>query len=345
MSMLLKATLLAPYSAGSTRAESSSCLISEMLLALLPPVVDGSSDGGCTSIRKSSQHDAGSMAGIMTPHTVFAVLVHAVATPNTPQVLHEPHGALPVIDHVLPASHGILHTASAVFVHALFTPCVHVESAAHAVHGAVPDRENVVPVSHATWHTVSVVVVHDVLMPDVQVESAAHGLQGSLPVPENEVPPTQGANAPLQTMSAPGTQAVLTPVAAHVDLTAHDVHGAFPEAENVVPDAHATWHTVFTVLVQAEFTPVAHVAAAAHGAHGALPDAENVAPTLHETTGQVSAAQAVFHSVKIVLDIQESAIRRLLQEVRDVVEKKVLIMMVTLPTFQPLRSAFISLAP
>ena len=37
-------------------------------------------------------------------------------------------------------------------------------------------------------------------------------MHGALPDAENDVPPTQGATAPVQTMSAPGTQAVLTPV-------------------------------------------------------------------------------------------------------------------------------------
>ena len=51
---------------------------------------------------------------------------------------------------------------------------------------------------------------------------------------------------PLQTVSEPGVQAVLTP-AVHVDSSAHDVHGAFPEEEKVVPAAHATWHSVSAV--------------------------------------------------------------------------------------------------
>ena len=172
---------------------------------------------------------------------MFVDLVHAVATPNAPQVelaAHDKHGTLPVSDHVVPASHGTLHTASVVLVHAIFTPCVHVTSAAHAAHGAFPVGEKVVPASHATWHTVSAVVLHEVLTPaaydslgfNLQLRSAAHDSQGSLPFCENEVPPTQGAIAPLHTMSAPGTQEVLTPVA-HVESAAHGMHGAFPEAE------------------------------------------------------------------------------------------------------------------
>ena len=78
------------------------------------------------------------------------------------------------------------------------------------------------------------------------MELPAHAPQGSLPVPENDVPPTQGAIAPLQTMSEPGVQAVLTP-AVHVDSSAHGEHGAFPEEEKVVPAAHATWHSVSAV--------------------------------------------------------------------------------------------------
>jgi hypothetical protein len=49
-------------------------------------------------------------------------------------------------------------------------------------------------------------------------------------------------------------QMVFTP-AVHVALTAHFVHGAFPEAEKVTPAAHATWHTVSVVVVHAVFTP------------------------------------------------------------------------------------------
>ena len=58
-------------------------------------------------------------------------------------------------------------------------------------------------------------------------------------------------------------QTVLTPVV-HVESVAHDLHGAFPEAEKDVPAAHATWHTVSVVLVQAVLTPAVHVASAAH---------------------------------------------------------------------------------
>ena len=87
------------------------------------------------------------------------------------------------------------------------------------------------------------------------MESPAHATQGALPVPENDVPPTQGAIAPLQTMSDPGMQAVWTPAEPHVESSAHDVHGAFPEAEKFVPAAHATWHTVSVVVVHAVFMP------------------------------------------------------------------------------------------
>jgi hypothetical protein len=113
------------------------------------------------------------------------------------------------------------------------------------------------------------------------VESPAHATQGALPVPENDVPPTQGAIAPLQTMSEPGIQAVWTPAEPHFESSAQDVHGAFPEAEKVLPAAHATWHTVSDVLVQAVLTPAVHVASAAHTVHGALPEVEKVEPVVH----------------------------------------------------------------
>ena len=148
------------------------------------------------------------------PHTVSAVVVHAVLMPvvHIAPAAHGSHGTFPVDEKVLPASHATWHTASAVVVHTVLMPVAHVEPAAHRSHGAFPVEEKVLPASHATWHTVSVVVVHDCLVPIVQFEPAAHAVQGSVPFPENEIPPTQGTTAPLQTMSAPGTQAVLTGV-------------------------------------------------------------------------------------------------------------------------------------
>ena len=232
-------------------------------------------------------------------HTVFVVLVHAVATPNALHVelpAHETHGALPVIDHVLPALHGTAHNVSVVFVHALFAPCVHVEFAAHAAHGAFPVEEKVLPASHATWHIVSFVMLHEFLTPVVQVESAVHNLQGSRPFPENEYPPTQGGIAPLHTTSVPGLQATLTPIGVHVDAAAHTEHGALPVADQVALALHATWHSVSAVLVQADFTPVAHVEEAAHVSQGAVPAVENVDPATHATWHTVSVVlmQAVF---------------------------------------------------
>ena len=49
-------------------------------------------------------------------------------------------------------------------------------------------------------------------------------------------------------------QALLTP-AVHVEWAAHVWHGVYPEAEKVVPAAHATWQTVSVVVVHAVFTP------------------------------------------------------------------------------------------
>ena len=85
------------------------------------------------------------------------------------------------------------------------------------------------------------------------------------------------------------THAVLMP-AVHVESgdpagspwSRHVTHGAFPEAEKDVPTAHATWHTVSVVLVQAVFTPAVHVASAAHVLHPvAFPEAEKFAPAVH----------------------------------------------------------------
>ena len=90
----------------------------------------------------------------------------------------------------------------------------------------------------------------------------------------------------LHSVSVVLLQAVLTP-AVHVAPAAQAVHGAIPEAENDVPAAHATWHTVSVVLVQVVLTPLktptVHVESAAHVLHpGAFPEAENV-PAAHYT--------------------------------------------------------------
>ena len=56
-----------------------------------------------------------------------------------------------------------------------------------------------------------------------------------------------------------------------------------------MPAAHATWHSVSAVLVQAVLTPAAHVAAVAHIVHGALPEEEKVVPAAHATWHSVFA--------------------------------------------------------
>ena len=58
-----------------------------------------------------------------------------------------------------------------------------------------------------------------------------------------------------------------TPIAPHVEASAHVAHGSLPEVENVVPATHATLHAVSAVVVQAVFTPSAHVDAAAQVVH------------------------------------------------------------------------------
>jgi hypothetical protein len=61
------------------------------------------------------------------------------------------HGALPVVEKVVPATHGTLHAKSVVVVQENFTPWVHVaiEAAAQGVQGALPDVEKVAPATHA----------------------------------------------------------------------------------------------------------------------------------------------------------------------------------------------------
>ena len=82
-----------------------------------------------------------------------------------------------------------------------FVDAGHVSLEAHVAHGAVPDVDHVFPASHFSL--------------------ASPG----------------GATA-LHTMSVVAVQAVLTP-AGHVASAAHVLHGAFPEAEKVVPATHA----------------------------------------------------------------------------------------------------------
>jgi hypothetical protein len=81
----------------------------------------------------------------------------------------------------------------------------------------------------------------------------------------------------LHAVLAVAVHAAFTPTAPHAEAPAQEVHGAFPVAENVIPAAHATCHTVSIVSVQALFTRV-HVEEAAHVEHGAVPAVENVDP-------------------------------------------------------------------
>ena len=87
-----------------------------------------------------------------------------------------------------------------------------------------------------------------------------------------------------------------TPAASH-GSGAHVAQGAFPDADQVEPAIHATWHTVSVVLEQDVLTPTApHVDAAAQVSHGALPDREKVEPATHAMWQTVSVVlvQAVF---------------------------------------------------
>ena len=177
-------------------------------------------------------------------HTVSVVVVQAVLTFPAPShvesAAHTLHGALPDTDHVAPDSHGTSHTVSIVVVQAVLTPLEHMASTAHASHGALPVVDHVEPSAHGTSHTASVVVLHDCLTPAAaQVDSAVHGVHGAFPDPEKDVPPTQGATAPLHTISDPGLQVALTP-APHEPATEHTLHGALPDADHVAPSLHGT---------------------------------------------------------------------------------------------------------
>ena len=81
-------------------------------------------------------------------------------------------------------------------VQAVFTPTVHVASAAHAAHGAVPAGDQFKPATHGTskLHTVLAVAIQAVFTPAVHVASAAHTAHGAVPNPEKVVPATHGAS-------------------------------------------------------------------------------------------------------------------------------------------------------
>ena len=87
----------------------------------------------------------------------------------------------------------------------------------------------------------------------------------------------ESVGATWHTVSNVFVQAVLTP-AKHEATVAQVLHGATPEAENVVPAAHAGWHTVSDVAVQAVLTPAEHEEQVLHGP---FPDAENVVLAAH----------------------------------------------------------------
>ena len=86
----------------------------------------------------------------LTWQTMFSLLVQDVLTPAVPHAEQVSHGALPERENVEPATHAMWHTVLAVLMHAVFTPAVHVESAAHIAHGATPDADHVDPATHAT---------------------------------------------------------------------------------------------------------------------------------------------------------------------------------------------------
>jgi len=89
------------------------------------------------------------------------------------------------------------------------------------------------------------------------IVTAAHGFPF---VPAFHVDPAEhDAHTPLLVFVA-GVSPL--PVVHEVIVTAE--HGTFPEAEKVLPAAHATWHTVSAVSVQAVLTPAVHVEASAH---------------------------------------------------------------------------------
>ena len=80
--------------------------------------------------------------------------MQAVSTPAAPPHValakQLEHGAYPVADHDVPASHSALHTVFVVAVQSVstfFAP-PHVVTAAQLVHGVKPDTDHVEPTTH-----------------------------------------------------------------------------------------------------------------------------------------------------------------------------------------------------
>ena len=193
-------------------------------------------------------------------HTVSVVVVHASLIPASPHFIeHALQGAFPLSDHVLPASQGFaaaLHTVLAVGLQAVWAPSAHFLS--HFLQGALPEALHVEPAAQGTWHTVFDLAVQVSFTPaGSHLESAAHAAHFSLPVSEKVWPPMQDAASPVHTISEPGVHRALTPFV-QTEAAAHFLHGALPEALHVVPAAHAMWHTVSDLGVQAVFTPAPH---------------------------------------------------------------------------------------
>ena len=78
------------------------------------------------------------------------------------------YDALPVLSLVLPEVELAMHTVSTVWVHAVFTPRVHVDSAAHAAHGALHESENDVPATHVLYRVPGFVFLYT-LLPELEV--------------------------------------------------------------------------------------------------------------------------------------------------------------------------------
>ena len=125
-------------------------------------------------------------------HTRSFVTSHSDLAPSTPHVeatVHAVHGSWPDAENAVPATQGVLHTASVVLVQSVLTPFT--PHARHAAHGALPDAENVVPATQAELHSVLDVLVHADATPAEHVDAAAHAAHGALPDAENVVPATQ----------------------------------------------------------------------------------------------------------------------------------------------------------
>ena len=204
--------------------------------------------------------------------------MQAVSTPAAPPHValakQLEHGAYPVADHDVPASHSALHTVFVVAVQSIST------------FFAPP---------HASTHRLRHVALHQLLAG----ESMHFPIAGCTPSCATHSPSSFWLHCVASHLSTPSAEvypAQKSCVAAAV-TAAQIEHGAYPVADHDVPATHSALHTVFVVAVQAVSTFFAppHVVTAAQLVHGTYPVADHDVPATHGGlhTVFVVAVQAV----------------------------------------------------